>query len=249
MSCYCLLWQILASLYFTDVNPPPFKDRFWEVHQMINTWNSNMDKNFTCLWVACIDESMWTWLSQYTCPGFMVVPCKPLPYGNEYHMIACGELEVLFWVGLVEGKDQPPKKPKEYSMEHTKTVATVLWLTKPLFATGTVIIIDSGFCVLKVIVSLLLFGIYSSVLIKKWCYWPKDIFQEMSNIARHFKSKKVGDVDVLPSMIQGHCFFLFAIHLRKCTGLIPVQNGYVHAFSRTCMYCMMWWCRIQNGNK
>ena len=76
---------------------------------------------------------------------------------------------------MVEGKDQPPEKPKEYSAEHTKTVATVLQLTKPLFGTGTVIIMDSGFCVLKAIISLLSFGIYSSALIKKWRYWPKDI--------------------------------------------------------------------------
>jgi len=124
-------------------------------------------------------------------------------------MIVCGELEILFWVDLVEGKDQPPEKPKEYSVEHTKTVATVLWLAKPLFAIGTVIIMDSGFCVLKVIVSLLLFGVYSSALIKKQCYWPKDVPGD--DIARHFESKEVGDVDDLPGMMQGHCFFLFAM--------------------------------------
>jgi len=95
MSCYHFD-KILASLYFTDVNPSLFKDRFWEVHQMIYAWNSNMDKKFTCSWVACIDESMSKWLSQYTCPGFMVVPHKPWPYGNKYHMIVCGELEILF---------------------------------------------------------------------------------------------------------------------------------------------------------
>jgi len=94
MSHYCFD-KILTSLYFTDINPPPFKDRFWEVHQMIDAWNSNMDENFTCSWEACIDKSMSKWLSQYTCPGFMVMPCKPWPYGNEYHTIVCGELEVF----------------------------------------------------------------------------------------------------------------------------------------------------------
>jgi len=201
--------KILASLLFTDIEPPPFKDSFWEVHQMIDAWNSNMDENFQCSWVACIDKSMSKWLSQYTCPGYMVVPCKPWPYGNEYHMIACGELEIIFCVDLVEGKDQPPKKQKEFSADHTKTVATMLRLVKPLFGTSTVIIMDSGFCVLKFIVSLLSFGVYSSALIKKQRYWPKDVLGD--DIAQHFESKEVGDVDVFPSMMQGYCFFLFAM--------------------------------------
>jgi len=166
MSRYCFD-KILSSLYFTDCAPLQFRDQFWEVCQMIDAWNVNMNKKFTCSWVACLDESMSKWLSQYTCPGFMVVPRKPWPYRNEYHTIACGESEIIFRVDLVEGKDQPPEKPKEYSAEYMKTVATVLRLSKPLFGTGTVVIMDSGFCVLKVIVTLLSFGIYSSALIKK----------------------------------------------------------------------------------
>jgi hypothetical protein len=33
---------------------------------------------------------MNTWLNKY-CPGFMVVPRKPHPYGNEYHSITDGD--------------------------------------------------------------------------------------------------------------------------------------------------------------
>jgi len=134
-----------------------------------------------------------------------VVPRKPWPYGNEYHTIACGETEIIFRVDLVEGKDQPPEKPKEFSMQYTKTVATVLCLAKPLFGTGTVIIMDSGFCVLKVIVALLSFGVYLSALIKKRHYWPKDVPGD--DIAEHFNDKVAGDMDVLPGMMQGHHFF------------------------------------------
>ena len=58
---------------------------------------------------ACLDESMMVWNNQYICPGFMVVPHKPHPLGNEWHTIACGISSILFWMELVEGKDQPPK--------------------------------------------------------------------------------------------------------------------------------------------
>jgi len=75
---------------------------------------------------------------------------------------------------------------------------------------------------LEVIVSLLLFGVYSYALIKKWCYWPKDILGD--DIARHFESKEVGDVDVLPGMMQGHHFFLFA--MKEPNYILSIMSTY-----------------------
>jgi len=121
---------------------------------MINCFNNNMAINFSPSWVSCIDESMSKWVGQYTCPGFMVVPRKPWPFGNEYHMIACGESKIIFGVDLVKGKDVPPQRaPKEFS-ELGKTVGTMLQLSKPLFGTSSVLVMDSGFCVMKGLVEL-----------------------------------------------------------------------------------------------
>ena len=51
---------------------------------------------------------MNTWLNGY-CPGWMCVPCKLHPFGNEYHTIADGddEIAMVLQVELWEGKDQP----------------------------------------------------------------------------------------------------------------------------------------------
>ena len=62
------------------------------------------------------------------CPGFMVVPCKPHPFGNQYHTIADGDggKPFMFWIKLVEGKDRSKKAdglwafPSEYD-RMTKT--------------------------------------------------------------------------------------------------------------------------------
>ena len=33
---------ILQHLKCTNINPPTYKDRFWEVHEMLDEWNKNM---------------------------------------------------------------------------------------------------------------------------------------------------------------------------------------------------------------
>ena len=70
---------ILQHLKYTTINPPTYKDRFWEVCEMLEEWNKNMAMNFVPSWINCIDELMSKWLNEYTCPGFMFVPHKPWP--------------------------------------------------------------------------------------------------------------------------------------------------------------------------
>ena len=55
------------------------------------------------------------------------------------------------------------------------------------------VILDSGFCVLKAIIELRKIGIFASAVIKKRKYWPKLIPGD--KIKEHFKNCIVGDVD------------------------------------------------------
>ena len=82
---------ITAAVRYTN-HPPPatFVDRFHEVRQMIDAFNTHYLENYTPSWLSCLDESMNSWLDKY-CPGFMTVPRKPHPLGNEYHSIADGD--------------------------------------------------------------------------------------------------------------------------------------------------------------
>ena len=199
---------ILSALQLTNRKPPSYKDPFWEVRQLMEEWNSNMDKNFYPSWVSCLDESMSKWLSQYTCPGHMCVPRKPWPFGNEYHTIACGETEVMYQTELVEGKDCPPERPVKQYDELGKTVGLLLRLTRPIWGSSRLVILDSGFCVLKGIVALLAKGVFASALIKKRKYWPEYIKGDA--IAAHFKKKEVGAFDCWQGELSGkkvsiHC--------------------------------------------
>ena len=68
--------MILKCIFYTIDKPPAYRDRFWEVRQMLDAWNKNMNDNFIPGWANCLDESMSVWTNKYTCPGWMFVPRK-----------------------------------------------------------------------------------------------------------------------------------------------------------------------------
>ena len=157
---------ILKVLSYTSHQRPAFQDRFWEVHQMLDAWNTNMMEQFTLSWVNCLDESMSTWTNKYSCPGWMFMPRNPWPFGNKYHIVCCS-LSGIFWqMELVEGKDSPSQIVPKFNNEG-KTVGLLLRVLEPIFAKGMVVILDSGFCVLRGIIELKKRGVYASALIKK----------------------------------------------------------------------------------
>ena len=103
---------------------------------MLEAFNDHMEENYFPSWLNCLDESMSSWLSKY-CPGFMCVPRKPHPFGNEYHSICDGDdgKPIMWKIRLVEGKDLPKKSngswafPPEYE-QLSKTAKTMVEMTK-----------------------------------------------------------------------------------------------------------------------
>ena len=159
--------DITSALKCREKPPPTYKDGFWEVRRCIDEWNANMDKKFTSAWVLCLDESMSKWLNEYTRPGFMCVPRKPWSFGNEYHTISCGLTRVLNRMYIVEGKDMPSQRPPKEFSDLGKTFGLILRLTKSLWHTAKLIILNSGFCILKGIVKLRKKAVFALALIKK----------------------------------------------------------------------------------
>ena len=179
--------EIIGALAFTDLEPPSFKDKFWEIRQMVKAWNDNMCAVFSAGWITCLDESMSIWTNKWTCPGYVFCPRKPHPFGNEWHTISCGICGILFAMELVEGKDRPSELPAP--PKNKKTIHLLLRLCKSLYGTGKIVILDSGFCVLQGIIKLRKLGVFAGALIKKRRYWPKHIPGDKIN--DHFKDKEV----------------------------------------------------------
>ena len=200
--------QITTALRYTDTPAPAYVDKFSEVRDMIHSWNEHIKNIFIPSWMSCLDESMSSWTRRWTCPGFMYVPRKPHPMGNEYHSICCGVSGIMFGIELVEGKDTPPQVHKQFE-EKGKTGGLLLRLCKGIFSTGKVVILDSGFCVLQAIIELKKKGVFASAMIKKRRYWPKNIAGE--EIKQHMSTKAVGTCERLPGVLDGQHFDVFAL--------------------------------------
>jgi hypothetical protein len=200
---------ILKHLKFTTKTPPAFKDLFHPVSALIDAFNKHSAACFRPSWVSCLDESMSVWTNMWTCPGWMFVPRKPHPMGNEYHSICCGVSGIMYAIELVKGKDRPTQLAPEKFSEHGKTTGLLLRLTESIHHSGRVVIMDSGFCVLQALVKLASFGVYSSAVIKKRRYWPKHI--NGSEIDLHFDSKEIGQTDSLPGILDGQHFKVFCM--------------------------------------
>ena len=203
--------KILAAIRYPKSDPPSYKDRFWEVRELIDAWNNNMSAVFSPGWVSCLDESMSPWTNKYTCPGHMCVPRKPWPLGNEYHTICCCISGLMYAAEIVEGKDHPKEVTKDFTDDPRfgATTSLLLRLCKSIFHIGMVVILDSGFCVLRAIIELKKRGVFASALIKKRRYWPKHVDGDAINM--HFENKEIGAADSLSGKMDDIPFHIFGM--------------------------------------
>ena len=150
--------ELTVAMRVTDRQAPmlehdgSFVDRFNEVRKMIDAFNQHYANHYHPSWLNCLDESMCTWRSKY-CPGFMCVPRKPHPFGNEYHSIADRDdgKSIMWRVKIVEGKNRPKRANGQYVFLSEfpglgKTSTRMLEMTKPIHEKGKVVVGDSGFC-------------------------------------------------------------------------------------------------------
>ncbi len=83
--------EITSELRFTNRAPPTYRDRFWEVREMVREWNKNMWAFFIPSWMIYLDESMSIWFQRWTCCGWVFCPCKPHPLvmNTIQHVVDC----------------------------------------------------------------------------------------------------------------------------------------------------------------
>ena len=159
---------ILGALSYVDHDPPVLLDHFWEVQWFDCCMESKHGRKFLALfWINVIDESMSKWVNKYTCLGFMFVPRKPWPFGNEFDDADCADSDIIWQVELREGKDHLQHLGGKEHDEKGKTVGTLLHLTQPIHGVGRLVVLDSSFCVLQGLVELKKVGVFAHALIKK----------------------------------------------------------------------------------
>ena len=209
------------ELRLTKKEPPTFLDRFYGMRELQDAFNNHYEEHYSPSWLSCLDESMSPWTNKYA-PGYMFVPRKPHPFGNEYHTIADGDQgKAIMWRAKIqEGKDKPmdgnnPRYPSQFEC-YSATAKLILEMSKPLINSGMIVMMDSGFCVTAGILAMNDHGVYGQALIKK-CgrYWPVHVPGDQ--IDKHFANMVIGDMDTLKQTIDGKDFF---IHCTKDDGYI-----------------------------
>ena len=126
-------------------------------------------------------------MNHYTCPGCMFVPRKPHHFGNKYHTIACAKYKIIYNFDIVEGRDQPRVMGNTEFEEKGATAGLTVRMTKPLWGTWKVVVMDVSLCVMEVFISMVEKGVLGFVLIKKRCYSPKGVPAE--EILRNMQKK------------------------------------------------------------
>ena len=97
----------------------------------------------------------------------------------------------MYAIEMVEGKDEPVERQNGTNQNQGRTIGLLLWLCKSIYGRGMVVILDSGFCVLKKLVMLWKVGVFASAVIKKRRYWPK--YVPGAAIDKHCQALEVGE--------------------------------------------------------
>ena len=226
--------EVSAAIVFTGEKAPTlaqdgYDDRFHAVRALIDAFNEHMSESYFPSWLNCLDESMSSWLSKF-CPGFMCVPRKPHPFGNEYHTICDGDggKPILWRVKLVEGKDRPKKAdgswafPSEFE-QLPPTAKTMMAMTKPIHGRGCVVIGDSGFCVKDGVLACHRAGVYFQAYVKKRRAWPKGVPGD--HIDAHFDGPDLGYCETLVQEIDGVRFLVHCCRDSKYVSKIMSTHG------------------------
>ncbi len=224
--------DIMSALKYTDKEPPStFVDRFHKVRRMIDGFNDHDASEYSPSWLSCIAESMNVWLNKIG-PGFMSLPRKPHPFGNEYHSIADGDKGrfIMWCIRLVEGKDRPKLPSGQWAFPskrerkgYDKTVELLLDMTESIHRTGKIVTGDSGFCVTARVTALHAHGVFGQFLIKKCRYWPVKVPGDQ--IDAHMSRKELGEVESFLQDLGGIPFFVHCCKDDKYVTKIMSTHG------------------------
>jgi hypothetical protein len=116
---------------------------------------------------------------------------------------------IMWCIELVEGKDAPPERNTTTS-PYGKTVSLLPRMCSSISSSrGMVIILDSGFCVLRGLIELKKIGVFASAVIKKRRFWPKHVPGDAMD--ERMSTKEIGHVDTLKGVIDGVPYDLFCM--------------------------------------
>ena len=128
----------------------------------------------------------------------------------------------MFQIQLCEGKDRPRQLPSP--PQNQKTSQLLLDLCTSLYGSGKIVVLDSGFSVLKGLIALKKLGVFAHAVAKKRRYWPKYVPGE--EIDRRMEGRPVGATDALKGQLEGEPYNIFVMKEPDyCMKLMSTYGG------------------------
>ena len=211
---------IQDSIRLRNEEPPQqYRDKFWHVRKLIKAFNDKMTATFGPSWLTCLDEIMVVFFNAFA-PGWMNVKRKPHPFGNEYHTIACCDTHIIFYIEIMEGKDRPSQGPDSVAEFEEKgaTPGLVTRMTRTIWGSSRVVLLDSGFGYLPCLQALKGKGLYSTCVIKKHAYWPAGT--EGNKLLEEMSGREVGSIRIREGVKDGCRVWIAAMADSKHTAIM-----------------------------
>ena len=79
--------MIFLSLCYNNIYDVEYG--FFNIYEMEQAWNMNIDDEFNPLWINILYKIMMEWIKSYA-RAFMCLGRKPLPFVNERNATFCG---------------------------------------------------------------------------------------------------------------------------------------------------------------
>lgn len=185
---------------------------------MCTYFNEHMQAKFTPSTIVCLDESMVTF-DNPDAPVFVHVERKPHPNGAEYHTIACASTRIIFKMELVDSGLRDGK----YEDPFGKMGGLILRMTEELRTSGRIVVMDSAFCLLRVLRELLVHGLFACTVAKKRQYWPRYFRGE--DINPFMQGRRVGEIHGRMADLNGTPFRIFAVNHTTYTCILVSTYG------------------------
>ena len=141
---------------------------------------------------------------------------------QQIRTICCCSLGIMWGIDLVEGTDYPQQLGIHQYNNLGSTVGLLLHMLSPIYHKGFIVILNSGFCVLKGIIELRKKGVFASALIKMWQYWPKYI--KGDDIKAHFENKNMGDAGSWAETLDNIPFHVYT--MKEPDYVMPLMSTY-----------------------
>ena len=148
------------------------------VRQLLEQWNEHTLRVYTPSGTVCLDENTISHTPTASSAG-QSLPRRPTPASTEYHTLCDAETRVVVKMelsSLARGGEYAEPAVTEDEAKFGKRGGLALRMARPFYSSGTVVVMDSAFCVVAALLEMQRRGVFAAAVVRKRrdC-WPRHL--------------------------------------------------------------------------